>query len=165
MTVSSNRVSASSSQVVKSLYFAFIGVLLLLPFMQFQIFVGIFVNCLLFLSVNLFGKRRTIFLGMIPSLVALVSGLLPLSVAFFPLIIILGNSILIFIFSRYNNIKGMILAALGKFFSIFTAFVLISAFSSLFSLLATIVILQLFTALTGGMLALFLRKKWSYFFK
>jgi hypothetical protein len=159
MAVSSDTIIKFSGRKVQSLYLAFIGAFLILPSIPSQIFVGTTVNCVLFLSVGIFGLRRTLFLGMIPSFVALLFGHLLIHCLFFPIAIILGNSLLVALYAHFTHFRGMLAASLGKFLLIFTAFLLMGSLDSSYFDLWKVVLLQPLTAILGGILALYLQKK------
>jgi hypothetical protein len=75
-----------------------IGTATLIPLIGQQAIVGPVVNAVLFISVILLGPQNAILVGLLPSLIALSVGLLP--VILVPMIpfIVIGNTILIIIF-------------------------------------------------------------------
>ncbi|MEI6242440.1 MAG: hypothetical protein WCP39_03430 [Chlamydiota bacterium] len=141
----------------KEIFFLFTLVsLLVIPYFHNQLIVGIFVNAVLFLSVSYFGLSRALLLGMFPSVVAYMSGLL--CVAYGIPFIILGNSILcvVFFICRSLGTVSYLLAAIAKFLILF--FVSSVVFSSV-TLGVTMGALQLVTAIAGGWLASIINKK------
>ena len=142
-----------------------IGIAITAPLIKQQLISGSIVNAVLFISVALFGIQGAILTGLIPSLVALSSGLLPPVLAPMVPFIMAGNTILVLVFwylRKRNYWLGMVSAALLKFI-----FLLYSS-----SIIADLIIKkeiaqnaalmmswpQLFTALIGGLIAYFVLK-------
>jgi len=130
-----------------------------------QIITGPIVNATLFLTVILLGTESAIMVGLVPSLIALSAGLLPPVLAPIVPFIMMGNTILILVFSylrKGNFWAGIISASILKFlFLHYTIAVVINLL--LKKEVASKVALmmswpQLLTALVGGILAyLFLK--------
>jgi hypothetical protein len=114
----------------------------------------------LIVAVAILGKKEAIAIGIFPSLISIVAGLLvPAAVPLIPFII-LSNVILIFVFDflrKKNYWRGVIFGSILKFsFLYFSGVVLVRIFES--NILAKITALmfswqQLLTALSGGIVA------------
>jgi len=138
---------------------------MLAPFFLQQSIVGSIVNAILFISVVLLGSRNAILVGILPSLVSLSVGLLPVVLAPMIPFIMVSNVLLILTFDFFrtkNYWLGIVVASILKF-----AFLLGSSSIVINLLLNKAVVSQvammlswpqLFTAITGGLIAfLFLR--------
>jgi hypothetical protein len=153
--------------MIKENFFAFAGKFTVLlglavaaPFLHFQAVTGTIVNAVLIIAVVILGRKEAITIGIFPSLMAIVMGLLSKEAV--PLIpfIILGNIILIFAFDilrKENYWKGVVLGGTLKFtFLIISGIVLVGIFEN--TILAKVVFTmlgwqQLLTALSGGVVA------------
>ena len=135
------------------------------PLLNQQAITGSIVNAMLFMAAIILGREAAILLGLIPSLIALASGLLPSVLAPMIPLIIIGNTILILIFSQLrkkNYWLAVSTASLLKFLFLFgTSSVVINLLikKEVAVKVATMMSWpQLFTALAGGLLAyIFLR--------
>ncbi|MBU1683940.1 iron hydrogenase [Patescibacteria group bacterium] len=130
------------------------------PLFNQQAITGPVVNATLFVSVALLGVQNAILVGLIPSLVALSTGLLPPVLAPMIPFIMVGNTILIMVFGylkERNFWLGVITASVLKFLFLFsTSSIVINLL--LKKEVATKVAMmmswpQLLTALVGGLLA------------
>ena len=124
---------------------------LVAPFLRQQLIVGTLVNAALFLAVLLVGFRKALFLGFLPSSIALISGILPW--VFFPVIpfIILANAVLILVFAAFvksNYWVAVVIASFLKF--VFLYGCIFFCFSPAIAIAGY---LQLCTAILGGLLA------------
>lgn len=129
-------------------------------FIHIQWITGPLINSILMLAAVLIGPMEAIFLGMMPSTVALASGLLPLPLAPMVPFIMLGNALMIFIFYHLHKkhfIGAVVLAAFLKFaFLHFTVALLMSRLLE-GKIVAQLALMmswpQFFTALIGGAIA------------
>ena len=138
-----------------------IGIAIAAPLLfKQQLITGTIVNATLIIGVSLLGARDGLLIGLLPSSVALATGLL--SPALAPLIpfIIIGNAILVLTFSylsRINYWVGVIVGSLLKFGFLYgTSTVVIGLLINKQVAPAVAQMLswpQLVTALAGGMLA------------
>ena len=137
----------------------------LAPFLLSQAIVGPMVNATLFVSVVLLGARNAVLIGILPSLVALSTGLLPPVLAPMIPFIMTGNILLIMIFGslrKKNYWLGMVTASILKFVFLFGASSIVIDLLLNKSVAPKVAMImsypQLFTALSGGLIAfLFLR--------
>lgn len=135
------------------------------PLFSHQLITGAIVNATLFISTVFLGLQAGILISLVPSLIALSIGLLPMFLAPMIPFIILGNIILVFSFDylkKNNYLTRIIVASFLKFFFLFsTSFVIINFFfqgkiaSNVFLMMSWP---QLITALTGGLIAYFFLK-------
>lgn len=154
-------------------YLALLSLLVFLPFfLHVQWVTGPVVNAVLIIILFIVGKREALAACLIPSIIALTAGLLPLALSPMIPFIIIGNLayvlIIDIVYNRFiDQTKGywigVISAALIKFLLIFAAFALLSGIL-LKGKLAMVVAqmmswAQLATALSGGMIA-WLILKW-----
>lgn len=137
-----------------------LGILVAAPFLHFQAVTGTMVNAMLIVAVMMLGRKEAITIGIFPSLISVVTGLLAPAVT--PLIpfIIFSNIILILTFDalrRKNYWKGIIWGSILKFTFLFLAArVLAFVFAgSAFVKIAAMMFSwqQLLTALSGGIVA------------
>ena len=139
-----------------SQFFVLIGIATTAPLLHSQPITGSIVNATLFITVVLLGVRSAILIGLIPSLIALSTGLLPTVLAPMIPFIITGNAVLILVFSYLRNKNywlAMISASLLKFLLLFS---FSRGISSVIALMMSWP--QLLTALSGGLIAyLFLK--------
>ncbi|MFH1175231.1 MAG: iron hydrogenase [bacterium] len=121
---------------------------------------GPIVNAILFLSVIYCGLSGALVVSIIPSVVALSVGLLPAPLAPAIPYIILGNAIMVLVFSVFRNKNfwlGIGLAALLKFAFLFGAASIVIKLLSASKIAPKIIAMlswpQLATALAGGIIA------------
>ena len=153
-------------EIVTSVQFiSLLAVATLAPFLLSQAVVGPMVNATLFISVVLLGARNAVLIGILPSLVALSTGLLPPVLAPMIPFIMTGNILLIMVFSslrKKNYWLGMVTASILKFVFLFGASSIVIDLLLNKSVAPKVAMImsypQLFTALSGGLIAfLFLR--------
>ena len=146
----------------KVLVFAILlGVSVAVPYLKNQLVTGSIVNATLFLAVVTLGLREAIMIGLIPSLISISVGLLPIVLAPILPFIMLGNATLVSIFDlfpkKYQKI-GYIVSALAKFGVIYsTSFVVAHLIKQpQFAQKASLMMgyMQLVTALIGAAIAL-----------
>ena len=109
-------INADVKTIVSFLFLA--GLSILIPaFFHIQFITGSIVNAILFLSVILIGRSNALLIGMIPSIIALSFGLLPVLLAPMVPFIMLSNAILIMVFSllKKNYWLGVLMASTAKF--------------------------------------------------
>ena len=137
-----------------------LGISVAAPLIHFQAVTGTIVNAVLIMAVVMLGRRDAMFLGIFPSVVSIVFGILPLAVS--PLIpfIIISNIILVVAFSfiqRENYWKGVVSGSVLKFVFLFSSAMIIAKFfgGNYFSKIALSMFSwqQLLTALAGGVVA------------
>lgn len=141
-------------------FIVLIGIATFAPLFREQIITGTIINATLFVSTIVLGTQMSIFVGLIPSVIALSVGTLPPVLA--PMIpyIMISNILLIYVFG-YLNPKNYWLAvgvaSLLKFAFLFaTSFIVIGLLmkkelaNSVSNMMS---IYQLFTALAGGIVA------------
>ena len=83
-----------------------------------QFVTGPIVNATLFIAVVVLGAGNAILIGLVPSVVALVSGLLPVPLAPMVPFIMISNAILVWTFSYFRKINfgsGVVVASLVKY--------------------------------------------------
>lgn len=153
----------------KTLVLAQFGILLAIaliaPFIKQQAITGSIVNAVLFVSTVLLGATGGMLIGLIPSVISLSVGLLPAILAPMIPFIILGNAILVVIFSHFkekNYWLGIFLGSALKFLFLFNASSIVINLLLKKELAAKVALMmswpQLFTALSGGLIAyLFLK--------
>ncbi|MDD3711031.1 MAG: hypothetical protein PHP37_00265 [Patescibacteria group bacterium] len=135
------------------------------PMIGNQLITGSIVNAILFITVMLLGVRAGILISIIPSFVALFSGIISITLIPIIPIVILGNILLILCFNFLKEKKYWI----KIFFSSLLKFIFIFSFSNLFlnlilkreiiqKLIVNMGYFQLLTALSGGILAFFIVK-------
>jgi riboflavin transporter len=136
------------------------GIALIAPLIQNQVITGSIVNAVLFFSTVVLGVQAGILIGLIPSLIALFIGLLP--IMFVPIIpfIILGNIILVLVFNFLKEKNYWLAVVSAGFLKFIFLFSVSSIFINLFleKQTATKMALmmgwpQFFTALFGGLIS------------
>jgi len=153
--------------IIKKPLFAYAGKFTILlglavaaPFFHFQAVTGTMVNAALIVAAFILGRKEAIAIGIFPSIVSIITGLLiPSVIPLIPLVI-LGNVILILVFSslRKNNYwKGVIWGSISKFVFLYaTGIVIAKVFENdVISKIVTAMFSwqQLLTALSGGIVA------------
>lgn len=145
---------------------ALIGTATLAPLLgHSQAITGPIVNATLFVAVVLFGSQGALLVGLVPSLIALSVGLLPPVLAPMVPFIMLGNTILVLVFSylrQKNYWLGVFFASILKFTFLFATSSLVVNLLSKKELAQKAAAMmswpQFLTALAGGVLAyLFLK--------
>lgn len=151
--------------LVAAQFILFVAIATVAPLVKNQAIVGPLVNTTLFISAVVLGTSSAILIGIIPSVVALSAGFLPAVLAPMVPFIILGNAILVSVFSivgKRNFFLGVLVASIAKFlFLYFTSSLVINLLlkKEVANTVATMMSWpQFLTALAGGILAfLFLR--------
>lgn len=152
--------------IVNSITFVLLlGVATIAPLFHFQPVTGPIVNATLFIAATLLGVQNAIFIGLLPSTIALSAGLLPPVLAPMVPFIMLGNTILIVAFNylrKKNYWLGVISASVLKFLFLFGASSIVINLLLKREVATKVAVMmswpQLATALTGGIIAyLFLK--------
>ena len=142
------------------------SIITIAPLFRNQIITGSIVNAILFLSVIILGLKTAIIIGIIPSIIALFTGIL--SPILMPLIpyIILSNIILVYSFYILKNKNywlSIIVSSFLKFLFLFTISNFVIRFIIKEEVVKNIAVTmsypQLITALTGGFIAYIILKK------
>ena len=144
-----------------------IGLASLAPIISFhnQFISGPIVNAILFIAVYMVGFNRAVLVGLVPSLFALLTGLLPFVLGPIIPFIMLGNILLMYVFDKlkYKNYwLAMVSASIAKFILLWASGWIVIDFLIKKELAGAVMNIvgyyQLITALLGGILAwLFLR--------
>lgn len=142
-------------------YLAFLSISIFLPrIIHQQAITGPVVNACLFLTATLFGSSPAMMLGLIPSTVALSSGLLPITLAPIVPFIILSNAILVMVFNKLAKKSfsiAVIASAITKFVFLYLVSqqLLANLLPGKFMTIASQMFSwpQLVTALAGGFIA------------
>jgi hypothetical protein len=154
-------IAISSAKAKVILFAVSLGILTVIPsFIHSQWITGPMVNAVLLISAVLIGPMEAVFLGLMPSTVALSAGLLPLPLAPMVPFIMIGNAVMIAVFhySYKKNIYASIgAAALLKFAFLHFSVVLIMAKLLDSKLTANLAMMmswpQFVTAIIGGVVA------------
>ena len=142
----------------------FVALAVAAPYFGNQLITGTVVNALLFISVIYLGLESAFILCLVPSLISIYTGLLPLVLAPMIPFIMTGNALLVLVFSKFRAKGfwfGAIPAALVKYVFIWSVGMLL-ANSVLQGVASKLVLMiswpQLVTSLSGACLAyLFLK--------
>jgi uncharacterized membrane protein len=137
-----------------------LGIATAAPLIRNQFITGPIVNATLLIAVALLGMRDGLLIGLIPSSIALATGLLPPVLAPMIPFIIVGNAILVVTFGYLRNKNywlGLVSGSILKFaFLSGTSSVVINLLSNK-AVAANVAVMmswpQLVTALAGGLLA------------
>ena len=141
-------------------FIALLSVAIFAPAINIQAVTGTLVNATLFVSASLLGIPAAILIGVIPSVVSSVTGLLPAAILPMVPFIIFSNAILILIFSaleKKSYWRGVVAASFLKFafLSVISYFVI--GYFVPERVASNIEVMmsypQLMTALSGGVLA------------
>ena len=139
---------------------ALLGISVAAPFFHFQAVTGTIVNAALIMALVMLGRKEAITIGIFPSLISVVTGLLVPAVVPLVPFIILSNIILILAVSfigKENYWKGIIFGSIAKFaFLSISGIILVRVFewNSLSKIIAMMFSWQqLLTALAGGVVA------------
>ncbi len=158
----------------------FVAAAVLAPYFGNQLVTGSIINALLFISVSTMGIESAFLLCLVPSLISIYTGLLPLALAPMIPFIITGNALLVLVFSRlalapvksvpqsgtlsarsgqFNGVKfwlGAVPAALAKFVFIWITGTILANFV-LHSIVKNVLLMiswpQLATAIAGAAIA------------
>lgn len=146
-------------------FLSILGIAVIVPMFHNQFATGPIINAVLFISVVILGLEKTLFICLIPSVIAMSVGLLPPVLAPMVPFIMISNFLMVLSFyylKRINYWTGIISASIIKF-----VFLYISSFAvvnlvikkELASAIITMMSWpQLLTALAGGVLAYFFLK-------
>lgn len=142
------------------------SVAVIAPLFGHQLITGTVVNFILFITVFLLGIESATLISLFPSLIALGTGILPLTLAPIIPFIIASNIILIMVFkglSKTNLWSAMISASITKFAFLTIVGLFAASFSGGFSSFITLINgTQLITSLSGGLGAiLFIQILWK----
>lgn len=146
--------------LTKTLAFCgFVAIAVLAPYFGNQLITGSIVNALLFISASVMGIEAAFLLCLIPSLISVYTGLLPLALAPMILFIMTGNALLVLTFSnlKFKNFwYRAIPAAVIKYIFIFSAGMIL-ANSVLHGIAKNVFLMiswpQLATAIAGSAIA------------
>jgi hypothetical protein len=137
----------------------FVALAVMAPYFLNQLVTGSIVNALLFISVSILGLESAFLLCLIPSLISIYTGLLPLALAPMIPFIMTGNALLVLIFSKFskrNFWAGAVPAILVKYIFIWSVGMLL-ANSVLHGISKTVLLMiswpQLTTAIAGACIA------------
>lgn len=159
------KIIAQTISLPAAKFFSAVAVIIIIQLLfKNQIIVGSLVNAVLICSLYLFGLREAIGIAILPSLFALLFGIIPPVLGPFVPFIIAGNIILIAIFYLFKNnyALGAALGPLVKFLFLFFSSSVI--FSFIFgkglpeNVLAMMSYPQLITAILGSVLAFMVLK-------
>lgn len=137
-------------------------VVAILPrFIHNQFITGPIINAALFLGVATLGSGPTILLGLVPSVVALSSGLLPVVLAPIVPFIMISNAILVMVFSYFKKTNywlAVIISSLIKYIFLYATSLIVTQIilQKTIALNASAIMMawpQLITALLGGIIA------------
>ena len=143
----------------------FVGLMLVasvLPrFVHNQFITGPIINATLFLAAAILGSGPAILIGLVPSVVALSSGLLPAPLAPMVPFIMISNAILILVFAWVKKINfgaGAVVAAFAKYAFLYATVTFVTKLISNHSIAAKAAATmmawpQLMTALVGAIIA------------
>lgn len=147
-----------SATLVK--FLILLGAVSLAPFIGNQLITGIIVNTGLFLAITIIGVRAAILIGIMPSLIALMTGIIPtIALPFIPFIIF-SNFLLVIAFNRVkkNYILGIFLPSFIKFMFLYGSSLIFFNFifpeNIPYSLIQSMGSIQFITAVSGGIIAL-----------
>jgi len=125
-----------------------------------QFITGTIINALLLITVILLNKSKAIYLGFIPSIVALGSGLLPMPLAPMLPFIIISNTLYITLYNKFykkNVIISIVISSIVKFIFLSTFIILLGQILFDELLLAKVTLMmtwsQLITSVLGGLVA------------
>ncbi|MCX6724063.1 MAG: iron hydrogenase [Candidatus Staskawiczbacteria bacterium] len=142
----------------------FVGLAVVAPYFSNQLITGSIVNALLFISVRLMGIESAFLLCLIPSLISIYTGLLPLALAPMIPFIMTGNALMVLVFYSLKKKGfwfGAIPSAFVKFIFIWLAGTVLAG-SVLHGIASKVALMiswpQLATAIAGASIAyLFLK--------
>lgn len=155
-----SKLGISSKAIIR--FSVLLSVAIFAPTFGVQALTGTIVNATLFISASLLGAGGAILIGIIPSSVSVVTGLLPSAIVAMVPFIVFSNVILVLLFTalkKKSYWKGVAIASFAKFGFLYvvSSFVIQSFVSE--KVAANIALMmswpQLFTAVSGGILAYF----------
>lgn len=145
-----------------------VGVATTAPLLHQQALTGPIVNATLFAAAMFLDTQSAVLVGLIPSLIALSTGLLPPVLAPMVPFIMVGNTVLITTFNllkEKNYWLGVVTASIVKFLFLYSTSTLATSLLLKKEIAAQVAIMlswpQLFTALAGGLLSHLLCNRYS----
>ena len=143
----------------------FVALAVAAPYFLNQFITGSIVNALLFISASFLGLEAAFLLCLIPSLISIYTGLLPIALAPIIPFIMTGNALMVLVFSKFskNNFwVGAIPAAIIKFAFIWSVGMVLAGSVLKGSIAKNVLLMigwpQLVTAIAGATIAyLFLK--------
>lgn len=159
-------VSAEKEKIAELVKFgAILGIAIIVPMFHNQFATGPIVNAILFISTVILGLEKTLFICLVPSVVAMPVGLLPPVLAPIVPFIMISNVLMVFAFfyaKKTNYWLGVVLSSFIKFVFLYTASFAVANLVIKKELAGSIITMmswpQLLTALAGGVLAYFFLK-------
>ncbi|MCX6807053.1 MAG: iron hydrogenase [Candidatus Berkelbacteria bacterium] len=152
--------SISLTSIRVAVFTLFLSISVAAPLLHNQLITGPIVNAMLFLAVIFLGAKEAMMIGLLPSLISLSVGLLPIVLAPMIPFIMVGNALLVIVFDiirSKNQWLGFIGAALVKFVFIFGSSTIVIHLLDKPGLVAKATqmmgSIQLTTALIGALLA------------
>ena len=153
--------TGSAAAVHSKLFFFFLFLIAVIPlFIHMQWLTGVIVNAVLILTCLLFGFRPALLLAFVPSVAALISGLLPFVLAPVIPFIVSANIILISVFyllRKQHFIVKLLLAAFLKFLFLYWSAQFLGYYILSEMFIAKVMIMmgwhQFATAIAGGLIA------------
>lgn len=146
-------------------FLTILGVAVIVPMFHNQLATGPIVNAVLFISAVILGLDKTLFICLIPSVIAMSVGLLPPVLAPMVPFIMISNVLMVFSFfyiKKMNYWVAMVSASFIKFVFLYAAsFAVVNLVIKKDLATAIITMMswpQLLTALAGGVLAYFFLK-------
>ncbi len=158
------KIIALNKQSVLSLvrFAILLAIATLAPLFHFQPITGPIVNAVFFIAVALVGAQNTVLIGLLPSLIALSTGLLPALLAPMIPFIMVSNIILIITFSYFkerNFFAAVVVSSVLKFlFLASTSQIVVHLITQKIIAQKAALMMgwwQLITALIGGIIAYF----------
>lgn len=141
-------------------FIALVGIATAAPFLLSQAITGPVVNATLFIAVVMLGTESAILVGLVPSLIALSTGLLPAVLAPMIPFIMVGNTILVLVFGYFRKKSywlGIGSASIVKFLLLFATSTVVIDLLLKKEIASKVAVMmswpQLMTALAGGVLA------------
>jgi len=149
-----------SKIIVFTQFSALLGIAIIAPLFHQQMVTGPIVNATLFVSAIILGREMGIFIGLIPSVIALSVGTLPPALAPMVPYIMMSNAVLILTFYFFKDVNYWLAVAVASFFKFLFLFATSSIVVGLLlnkhladSVSMMMSYPQLLTALAGGILA------------
>lgn len=156
---------AQAKPLVSREFLFLIAAICIFPIFHNQFFTGPMVNAMFFIALYFVSRRDTLLLAIIPSLMALAVGLLP--VIILPIIpyIIISNFLLIFIFDlirKHSFWQAVLWSSVLKFMFLYASSVILVKFFLKGDLAKAAAAMfswpQLYSAIAGGLVAYFILK-------
>lgn len=149
-------------------FVALVGIATVVPLFHQQMITGPIVNATLFVAAALLGTQMAVFVGLIPSIIALSVGTLPAPLAPMVPYIMLSNAILILAFNAFREKQYWLavgVASLFKFAFLWSMSSIVIGLLMKKELAESVALMmswpQLLTALLGGMLAAIFLKRFQ----